>query len=1161
MRIKSLYIKGFKTFYEKSIINFDSEISTIVGPNGCGKTNLLDAMRWVLGEQNPRLLRLDSMSQVVADGNDNLPKQNYAEVSLLIENKEEDDFVETEIKRKLYRSGESEYYLNGTQCRLKDVSNVVMSAGAGSRSFTIIPQGQIDSYITSKPEEKKNLIDEAAGLAIYKSKRAETERKILLVQDNLERTRDIQLEIRKQKDSLEEQARKANEYSELVDKFKSLEKLFYKSRYRDLSTKLSKCIDEKNEFSNITSLIEQERNTLKSTINKSNDDYSNIMHSIDELNLSLLRAKEDKMNTSSQVNILQKENILLVEELVRAKDSKRDLRLEVDELILEIQDIDKSYETLENKLIDANEQVSFSTKESPGNLGITQDEAKTRLLDAVERYSSLKTSHSIIENELNELSIKQADYEVESDKLEGSILAIKKEMSEIRDNSLRLQSIRDNCEGNKKEETERLLKSNGELKEINEKYSQINSDIESTKSRVKVLENIEATYGWLPEGIRNFVHQLKGKSVDGTVSDFIKSKTGYEKAIESALGEKLKWILINDKKNTIDTIEKFKSTCTGRGTFIPINNRIQAGGSLDINQTMIMDCIECNQENRPFLASLLGDTYVTETILDAIKAREEFPNFNFVTRDGEFFDSNGSISVGSAPDNILQIKDEIKDLNRLKVEYDKDIDLVGIEIKKIEEEIFDINNRIESFDAEIASYYESYEVISEKLNNFNSRLSAETSLRQSMESQSIELSSNLTSKKKKLEDIYNEINLIIEEKNEFEKKFNLLEKAKNISSSQIVMDSKMDEIKNLKVSLDEQNNSKKNIGQRINIISLKIERDTSRIIDLEDKIESNSIELKRLSDVFENSKIQETALVGNINIAKSKIDEIKIALSNDNIKKQEKEDELETRREGSLYFDSNIQKVELEIEQLIENVNPEFDNYDIKIILNDEDSQIELLKKNDDLSKSKFNKLQRSIESFGPVNLLAPEEFEKLKERFEFTDSQINDLDESLNNLQKAINKIDDESETAFMETFNKISSKYDEYIKTLFGGGEGKLILTDPNSLKDTGIEVMLKIGLKKYRTLKSYSGGERALAGIALLLSAYFVKPAPFLLLDEVDAPLDDKNISKFGEMLKEISKKSQVAIITHNKKTMKFSNKLIGITSKLEGLSEVIPVDLSE
>jgi chromosome segregation protein len=203
--------------------------------------------------------------------------------------------------------------------------------------------------------------------------------------------------------------------------------------------------------------------------------------------------------------------------------------------------------------------------------------------------------------------------------------------------------------------------------------------------------------------------------------------------------------------------------------------------------------------------------------------------------------------------------------------------------------------------------------------------------------------------------------------------------------------------------------------------------------------------------------------------------------------------------------------------------------------------------------------LQKSIDSFGPVNLLAPEEFEKLEERYDFIAGEINDLETSLTNLNKTIDKIDNESESAFLETFSKISNKYDEYIKTLFGGGEGKLVLTNPNSIKDTGIEVMLKIGLKKYRTLKSYSGGERALAGIALLLSAYFVKPAPFLLLDEVDAPLDDKNISKFGEMLKEISKKSQVAIITHNKKTMKFTNRLIGITSKLEGLSEVVPIDL--
>ena len=295
--------------------------------------------------------------------------------------------------------------------------------------------------------------------------------------------------------------------------------------------------------------------------------------------------------------------------------------------------------------------------------------------------------------------------------------------------------------------------------------------------------------------------------------------------------------------------------------------------------------------------------------------------------------------------------------------------------------------------------------------------------------------------------------------------------------------------------------------------------------------------------------------------SKKELENIKMSLSHGSSEIEKSDEILEERRIKGFELDSNIQKVQIEIEQLLENLNPDIDASEIKTVNSDESLRIDELEKNNDLSKSKFYKLQKTIEGFGPVNLLAPEEFEKLQERFDFTNSQIQDLDESLMNLNKTISKIDGESETAFMETFNKISDKYDEYIKTLFGGGEGKLVLTNPSSIKDTGIEVMLKIGLKKYRNLKSYSGGERALAGIALLLSAYFVKPAPFLLLDEVDAPLDDKNIDKFGLMLKEISAKSQVAIITHNKKTMKFSNKLIGITSKLEGLSEVIPVDLSE
>ena len=254
-----------------------------------------------------------------------------------------------------------------------------------------------------------------------------------------------------------------------------------------------------------------------------------------------------------------------------------------------------------------------------------------------------------------------------------------------------------------------------------------------------------------------------------------------------------------------------------------------------------------------------------------------------------------------------------------------------------------------------------------------------------------------------------------------------------------------------------------------------------------------------------------------------------------------------------------MHKSQIEIDQLLEQLEDVDYVDDVKQITDQEMEEIKIIGENE-LTKSKFYKLQKNIDNFGPVNLLAPQEYIKLNERFEFLESQIIDLENSLENLNKTISKIDSESQTAFSDTFNLISAKYDEYVKRLFGGGEWeKLVLTNPDSLKDSGIEVMLKIGLKKYRNLKSYSGGERALAGIALLLSAYFVKPAPFLLLDEVDAPLDDKNIIKFGAMLEEISELSQVAIITHNKATMKFAKQLIGVTSRLEGISEVVPIDL--
>jgi len=1022
MRIKSLSIRGFKTFYEKSIIEFDSRISAIIGPNGCGKTNILDAMLWVLGEQNPRVLRSDSMSQLISDGNDNLPKHSFAEVSLLFEN-DNDNFVETEIKRKLYRTGESEYYLNNQQCRLKDITEIVMSFGAGSKGFTMIPQGQIDSYITAKPEEKKELIDEAAGLTKYKIRRAETERKILLIKDNLEKTKYVQLEVEQQKDLLQEQAGKAEEYTHLINQFKSLETLFYKKRFMDLDSKLVAAKNKKDSFQEALNEIERERKEVKKHIDNILVDQVTLKDNLDNLNNDLLCNKEEELEFISQNKTLKAEKQLFVDELHRSKLIKNEFK----------------------------------------------DELSTSLVD----FGNLEKKYGSNNSKIEEL---------------------KSQLKEIDKNRLNLEQIKKNCLASKEKEKNKLKEIQDNLQLVNRNYLDLNAEIKVTESRVKLLESIESTYGWLPEGIRGFVQNLKGKDINGILSDYIKPKSGYKKAVESALGEKLKWVLINDNVNPITTINEFKKTCTGKGTFISTDYPRIAGASADLDYKQIMECVECTKDDRPFLASIFGDTYVVDEIVDALKARESNPDSNFVTKDGEFFDSNGSITVGATPDSILQIKEEIKNLSNQQINYEEEIDLISLDITRREEEIFDINERISSFDNEIASNNEARSIMSGKLAELKSKLDVESKFNNQIKSEIFDTESNVQTEKIK------------------------------------------------------------RVQEKIGTVSKKI-------IEFEDMIELNTSKIATLQSDLPLLKQSQDEIKDHIDGLKTKINENELevqALNNDVLSKDEI---IDSKRVESLGFDSNIQKIQLEIDQLLENPSTNGDDFDISSISPEEKDKIAEFEKKGFLSKSRFYKLQKAIDDFGPVNLLALEEYKKLEDRYNFVNKQVNDLDTSLDNLTKTIKRIDQESETAFLEIFNQISDKYNESIKRLFGGGAGKLVLTNPDSIKDSGIEVMLKIGLKKYRDLKSYSGGERALAGIALLLSAYFVKPAPFLLLDEVDAPLDDKNISKFGKMLEEISHKSQIGIITHNKGTMKYGNKLIGVTSKLEGISEIVPFELPD
>tara|TARA_B100000131_G_scaffold81846_1_gene78750 strand:- start:27869 stop:31339 length:3471 start_codon:yes stop_codon:yes gene_type:complete len=1154
MRIKSLSLKGFKTFYEKSQINFDPAISAVVGPNGCGKTNLLDGLRWVLGEQNPRLLRTDSMSQLISDGNDKLPKQGFAEVSMIVDSEGHKDLPEEiEIKRKLTRNGESLYFLNGNSCRLKDITDVVMTIGAGSRTFTVIPQGQIETYITAKAEDKRQLIDEAAGLGRYKLRRHETERKIILTKDNLERINDIKEEVNSQRASLKEQANKSNEYTELVEKYKRLEKLFYKKRYKELNIRLEDAKKLKNDFTDDINKIQESVNSKEKDLEVYDKEIKRKNVEIETFNNKILEIKGSIIGIESDIKTSVSENELISQELERLKTFKK-------ESIFELEDSENTLEKNNELLIKINKEYNLlsSTKTNDVNEDDSEIDIRKRLFDAVERYSSQKTSINLLEKELKQSKIKKTEYSDLSKRSENQISELKIQMNKVQDDILNLEKIREKCKNSKSNEVDNLKNVQKNLEQINLKHLEINSQIEATKSRVKMLENIELNYGWLPEGIREFVNKLKGSNIEGILSDYIKPINGYEKAVESALGEKLKWILIDNSENTISAIEKFKQNSNGRGTFIPLDMRIHSGGSASSGYKNIIDCLECDLENRPFLASIFGETYVVDNISEAMKAKQDSPGSNFVTIDGEFFDMNGSVTVGSAPDNIIQIKEEIKKLNIEKDKYNNQIDDLVFTKKQIEEEIFDANSRISSFDLDIEKQNEKYSKLSLDMNNLKSNMNSEINSKLNIENLVLDLESEVNAKTSKINQIKMEIDQIVLEKKSYEEKFNRLGMDENENIKNMIIAKNKEDRERL---VDQRNS----LTADIETIKLKKNKLNNKILEISKKIILNEEKFEKNNEDYHLKQKDKEVLEENLEQFNSKLSNIKKLILSDEESVYKIKDEIKTlnkdineKKVSGEQYDSNLHKSQIEIDQLLEQLEDVDYVDDVKQITDQEMEEIKIIGENE-LTKSKFYKLQKNIDNFGPVNLLAPQEYIKLNERFEFLESQIIDLENSLENLNKTISKIDSESQTAFSDTFNLISAKYDEYVKRLFGGGEGKLVLTNPDSLKDSGIEVMLKIGLKKYRNLKSYSGGERALAGIALLLSAYFVKPAPFLLLDEVDAPLDDKNIIKFGAMLEEISELSQVAIITHNKATMKFAKQLIGVTSRLEGISEVVPIDL--
>ncbi len=1175
MKIKSLAIHGFKSFYEKTKILFDREMSAIVGPNGCGKSNVLDAIRWILGEQNPRQLRAEIMEELISNGSELLKPLGMAEVALVLENVPNYNFEEVEIKRRIFRSGESEYYLNGVTCRLKDITDIFIDTGSGARSYSVIGQGRVDQMITAKPEEKRTLIEEVAGVRKYKIRRRETETRIKTTKENLSRVNDMTEEVKRQMDTLSLQAEQAREFRELSDEAKELELKLHRVKLKKLTEKKEAVTSRKSVSDEAISNLEKESLNVLSQHKKVNSESAALEEEIGELERKTYVTKTELQSKKSSQDLIKSEilnidafieKMVSESELLKEEGSSLDRGLSLKKSTLE--EVESDLKNLKSD-IEQKEAQLLTLKAESRDIRAQHEETRKTIFATLDEESKLKVQALGYEKEVEELKLRREVMERESQELDeekkktaSEISALEGALSENETAKLRVSEINSRLEQSKTSlEESRRIKT--------EKLESHKEELKENSSRLNALKQIETNYEWLPEGIRNFMVENKGQGVLGTVADFISVPEGYEKAAQAALGEKLNWILVEEESKALEAVATLRQNAIGRGTFLSVSEkgRHNGPGALGGHMKSLSEIVSAKDIDAQILDSLLGNVVLAPTIEEALRQNEEnHSGLSYVTTEGDCVQPNGAISGGASQPGVFERKRETEQLA-------KSIELIEREIAKLTSEIESENNEIESLvskvkqnDVELIELGIKEAEIKKDINNLKyntERLDKRIeTVSRGLEEALDEIRETLAT----LDQTKSKIYSLDSEKSELEKKYKAIEEKieagelrerameREISNLNISRASLTEKEKNLYEDINDIENRRNDINRRIENEHVSIEQKKR---EKESYIEKDSLtvdEIKTIEEIVSDSEEKLSSL-------KEKRTTLLQELTSAGEKRESINTELSELRLKNNSFELDLNSIRIEIDNIVQNLRNNNIIEDVDEFLSgSQNDEAEQQSFNLAAEESRLKKLQKRIERFGPVNLLAPEEYNKLEERYGFLTEQIDDLMQAISSLGKAINKIDKESEKRFGEAFELMDKKFREIFSRLFRGGEGKLILTDPDNILESGVDVMVRPRGKKLQSINLLSGGEKALSAIALIISACLIKPAPFLLFDEIDAPLDDRNTSYFTELIKEIDRNSQVIIITHNKKTMQEVNSLIGITSNKSGTSTVVSVELN-
>lgn len=1179
MYLKSIEVQGFKSFAHKIVFEFHNGITCIVGPNGSGKSNVADAVRWVLGEQSAKQLRGAKMEDIIFSGTESRKSQGFAYVALTMDNSDHKlpiEYDEVKVARRVYRSGESEYSINGTVCRLKDVNEIFYDTGIGKEGYSIIGQGQIDKILSGRPEERRELFDEAAGIVKFKRRKAESIRKLENERQNMIRIEDILSELEKQVAPLEKQSEVAKEYLHLKEELKTYDINMFLIETKSVKEQLE-LVEERNLIAN------NDLKESKTNYNSFKEQYHQLEVAIEESSVkiemtnSYINEVDIKKNKLEGEINLQKEQINsmnLKEETFNSriqsiKNNIADSDEEFDKLLKEKEQINEGLELLRVRQENESENLS-SVKNALNTLEKEIENNKALIIELLNEKSLIKTKGQRYETLLEQIQIRKSELSRKllqsksNENIQNDIIGeFEKELDTINESIAELE-----------EENKILTAEIAKIHEINikleEKRVEIFRQYHSEKSRFESLRNLTERYDGYGNSIRKVMELKERKNgIIGVVADIIKTEKKYETAIETALGGSIQNIVTDNEITAKELINYLKKNKYGRATFLPLDS---INGNISNINTRIMeekgvlglasDIVEVDSIYKIVANYLLGRILVVDNIDNALFIAKKYKHtLRIVTLEGELLNSGGSMSGGAFKNagNLLGRRRELEEL-------EETVNVLEEKSRSIQKEIetnkaYNTNNRkeLESIKEVQQKAYISHTTA--KM-NLNRAMEEETSHKEEYEgfmSESFEVEQQVV-------DIHTELKIIKEQLLVCEEKDKVLEEEVRIAieklesqkAIELEESKKAEELRLEIVSLSQKESFLK---ENIRRIKRDIEKYQEEILDIDSNRQSNIFEIKEKEINIEsiNITIQESIsfrekLVETLKEYQAEKESLTLK-QKESYQKREELSETINGLDKELYRLTNQkEKLELSIEA---STNYMWEEYELTYrgaeeYANEEFTNINEIKKN-------INTLKGKIKDLGTVNVNSIEDYKEISERYEFLKIQYNDLIIAEKSLLLIIEDLDAGMRKQFVETFQEIRSEFDKVFKELFGGGKATLELIEDEDILDAGIRIISQPPGKKLQNMMQLSGGEKALTAISLLFAIQNLKPSPFCLLDEIEAALDDSNVIRFANYLHKLTKNTQFIVITHRRGTMNVADRLYGITMQEKGVSALVSVNL--